>query len=1251
MKRIKLLLAAFAAMAGMSAYAQTDAQYDAALAAVADGDYGIVAVFNAKTYVLKADGFLTDDAAEAATFAISQKATEDASAIKATAFRINTGKRFTNGGNGSNVITSTKNLAVSTQDREQWERQVLYLNDEGKYAVRGTNSNSTSWGASAYWVVVADNDGDELPNATYSFDDVAYVWDFVPEASFADVQLTVAGQRKARFLAKAQAYYDDASYTEGKADLKMAIDNLTAATSVDDIHTETANMTTAIADFLYVNALAGAGAETPVDVTSAFITNPSPYVNGDGWTFTDGTHLYSWVGSAPTYDSGNQNAEMWANQGASIKQTLHNLPAGTYALTAIAFTRTDMISTLYAGEASMPIATVASSVVNGRGDAKTWFNNGNGVNKLLFTLDEDTEDVEIGLIAGTSGDAWTVWRSFTLSYYGTATQADVLLAEAKANHKSVVDAANTTATSLDGKIPAAALAVLNTAIADNNKAYDTVEAYESAIAAINDAVAVANALVYPYTHYQIVSAAAAALDDDTDMYTGTATIDVSEADAAAAAATDEAGINAAILKAQEAVNAFLDAVNLNEGYRFDITNIYLENADFDPNFVTPIPGKLSMPKGWDITISGQNLGQQNRTDTNSETSLSITNFIEAWIPSPSTLGAGVLAQTVAALPEGTYVLECDATGVWQGGSELPENVELFIASAIKTEKAQVQTGDRKIQHYSQSFAHGGEGSVQFGLRITETGTVKANWISADNFKVYYAGPMPLEMYEEMLGETMTAAQDYDKEVPQAAIDALMDVVDDNDKSWTSKDEYRAAIAAINAAVEATDALVTPYADYKAFVKECEVLQAVDNDNEAANATFQAAIESEAIEDCKTLEDIAAVKAALAQARLTYVAEANPANGAKFDLTFMLTNPDLTALASWASAEGWYTDQADGNSQVMNNDAATSEDGTKTKFYEYWSNPAKSNNTFALYQKVTLPAGTYAISCYAFAQDQYTGTNTAGVYFYANDTQGSVVKNAKLTEANIDFVNAVEQEVKIGLKTIDPNTYNWMGIGYVELYKVAPKTINIAENVDYEPVSEAGKVSLTRTIKADTWNTFVVPFQITNDELKAAFGDDVEVAEESEVAHGDLSTISFTKMETPAITPNKPVLLKTSTAGTVYNFEGRTIATSEPVVIGTNFDFVGTYASGKIAAGDYFIGSDKLFLSDGTVNVAGTHAYLKAKAAGVKAELFIDGVATAIESIDAETAQPAGAIYNVAGQRVQKAQRGLYIMGGKKVVVK
>ena len=66
--------------------------------------------------------------------------------------------------------------------------------------------------------------------------------------------------------------------------------------------------------------------------------------------------------------------------------------------------------------------------------------------------------------------------------------------------------------------------------------------------------------------------------------------------------------------------------------------------------------------------------------------------------------------------------------------------------------------------------------------------------------------------------------------------------------------------------------------------------------------------------------------------------------------------------------------------------------------------------------------------------------------------------------------------------------------------------------------------------------------------------------------------------------------------------------------------------------------------------AGT-AYLAvpvSNAAGVKGFL-LDGTPTAIEGVEAEN--NTDVIYNLSGQRVQKAQRGLYIVNGKKFMVK
>ena len=50
-----------------------------------------------------------------------------------------------------------------------------------------------------------------------------------------------------------------------------------------------------------------------------------------------------------------------------------------------------------------------------------------------------------------------------------------------------------------------------------------------------------------------------------------------------------------------------------------------------------------------------------------------------------------------------------------------------------------------------------------------------------------------------------------------------------------------------------------------------------------------------------------------------------------------------------------------------------------------------------------------------------------------------------------------------------------------------------------------------------------------------------------------------------------------------------------------------------------------------------------------ADFTID-LGTAINSISAEQTK-SGVIYNVAGQRVSKAQKGIFIVDGKKVAVK
>lgn len=254
-----------------------------------------------------------------------------------------------------------------------------------------------------------------------------------------------------------------------------------------------------------------------------------------------------------------------------------------------------------------------------------------------------------------------------------------------------------------------------------------------------------------------------------------------------------------------------------------------------------------------------------------------------------------------------------------------------------------------------------------------------------------------------------------------------------------------------------------------------------------------------------------------------------------------------------------------------------------------------------------------------------------------------------TSATILFQTTVAGNYKVSFGKSGNRTV----FGDLELKKAVADEVTISENADYTPAaSEYADVTLTRTIKADTWNTFVVPFAINNTDLKAAFGADVSVAEYSEVADGDNSTVSFTTMETPAVAANIPVLLKTSTAGTSYTFLARTIVVGSAKVAGTNFDFVGNYnASLALENGDYFISSNNLYKKGegSTVTLKGTRAYIMPKSSSVKILNFVidDEIVTGVDSVEAAEAEEEGVLYNTAGQVVTEDYKGIVIKNGKK----
>ena len=114
-----------------------------------------------------------------------------------------------------------------------------------------------------------------------------------------------------------------------------------------------------------------------------------------------------------------------------------------------------------------------------------------------------------------------------------------------------------------------------------------------------------------------------------------------------------------------------------------------------------------------------------------------------------------------------------------------------------------------------------------------------------------------------------------------------------------------------------------------------------------------------------------------------------------------------------------------------------------------------------------------------------------------------------------------------------------------------------------------------------------------------------------------------------------------------------VATTVDDVTGNLF-VRGTGAAVESGSGPYNYvlakhGSDIGFYKANDIVVAANKAYLQTTVAAARIDIEFDGDVTAIETVKSEKAN--NEYFNLAGQRVANPTKGLYIVNGRKVVVK
>ena len=419
-----------------------------------------------------------------------------------------------------------------------------------------------------------------------------------------------------------------------------------------------------------------------------------------------------------------------------------------------------------------------------------------------------------------------------------------------------------------------------------------------------------------------------------------------------------------------------------------------------------------------------------------------------------------------------------------------------------------------------------------------------------------------------------------------------------------------------------------------------------------------------------------------------------------DVTWLMVNPEL--MNNDKMSPQW-TESVSGGGKGW-------QDGFRpNRIFETWN-----YKSMDFYQTINVPNGWYEVQAYALFSptegsglckadyDDYVANGDATVngYLYANNEQVKLPSIYSFTSSTpvadyaakalvsggvsvVDgwwqaaramgednkfltkplYVCVTNGQLRLGIKEVNntnPFKSHWIIIGSFSLKYLGLGT-TIDEDVAYTPAAKSNAfVNVKRTITASStsqpvWNSLVLPFALTAEQAKAAFGNDVQVAEYSEnSADANNATVHFDTKSTPTIEANVPVLIKTSTAGTTFFFSGVNIAASaSPKKTGKNFDFVGSYETiNPLPDNCYFVNGNSLYKSAGQTRLKGTRAYIAPKSGVSNARIVgfsLDGenISTGIEKMEDGRWKMEDSVYNLNGQKVNAQS----IQNGKKVVIK
>ncbi|MBQ9666551.1 MAG: hypothetical protein IJV33_08765 [Bacteroidaceae bacterium] len=298
------------------------------------------------------------------------------------------------------------------------------------------------------------------------------------------------------------------------------------------------------------------------------------------------------------------------------------------------------------------------------------------------------------------------------------------------------------------------------------------------------------------------------------------------------------------------------------------------------------------------------------------------------------------------------------------------------------------------------------------------------------------------------------------------------------------------------------------------------------------------------------------------------------------------------------------------------------------------------------------------------------------------TNGAIVKLTIKADAALAIGSTYECKLT-GINLTEPDETKHTPDDISFNVKVVEKAYTILDETSTTvPTASDGEVDIKvkRTINANEWSTIVLPFDMTEEQVKSVFGNDVKLAEfvdyEADYDEDDNVTglaVNFKNVDlSEGFYANYPYLIKVTSDITEFDVTAEIDPDEESAV--TEYDndkkgkqrevygsFIGTYHAGDyIPANDLFLSGNKFYYSVGKTKIKAFRAYLwlddmlTSGSGEAPVRIAINDETTRIADIEKD--QILDGVYTLQGvalgqKDVQSLPKGIYIVNGKKVSVK